>query len=453
MKKRLQSGKALPFQGRGTRRDFLKTTAATTAGAFLGSCAGPEDEDVFPEPTVQESEPRPAEKPATFPAGRSDKVRLAVIGTGGMGSAHLRAFMELCEEKRDNVEITALCDVAKPRLEDNLKSVSERQGITVKGYGDYRKLLESKEIDAVLIASPEHWHAQMAIDSLDAGKDVYCEKPMTLRLDDALRLYHFARGCRERLLIGTQYMTYPKFRDAKKLIARGAIGHPTFSQTSYCRNSENGEWLYGIDKRIKPGEALDWDAWCGPLGSAEWDTNVYHRWRRYSRYSTGIIGDLLVHMMTPIMMAVDAGWPVRVTGTGGHYVDKAMDNHDQVNITVQFEKEHTMVVAGSTCNEQGLKEMIRGHEATLYTGGGQLLLRPERVFAEELEEEKFQYEGMNPHQTIRLDFLECIRTRKQPVSPVEHATKVMVIVDLATRSIWGGKAWSFDPETLTAKAI
>jgi len=435
--------------GSKTRRDFLKTTAATTAGVFLGTSAVSKIKA-----SPQQEEPKPVEKPKEFPADCKDLVRLGVIGTGGMGGAHVHSFMHLRNEKMDNVEITALCDVAQPRLDDYLKAVKEKQGTEAKGYADYRKLLESEDVDAVLIATPEHWHGIMARAALGAGKDVYVEKPMTLRLDDALELYRFAWGRKEKLLVGTQYMTYPKFVQARKLIADGAIGHPTMSQTSYCRNSKDGEWLYyGIDERIKPGETLDWKAWCGPLGPDKWDPEVYHRWRRYRRYSTGIIGDLLVHMMTPLVMAVDPGWPVRVTATGGHYVDKVMENHDQVNITVQFEKDHTMIVAGSTSNEYGLEEIIRGHKANLFTGGGQLVLRPERPYSEEVMDEKFEYEGMDPHMTIRQDFLQCVRTRKEPVSPVEHATKIMVIVDLATRSMWEGSAFAFDPKTLKVRAI
>ncbi len=435
--------------GFNTRREFIKGTAATTAGVFLGSCA------IAGGRAGAQDDPKPAteEKPKEYPADRRDKVRIGVIGTGGMGSAHLVAFLGFRDKKSDHVEVPALCDVARPRLEDNLKSMSARQGIEVAGYGDYRKMLDRNDLDAVLIASPEHWHAQMAIDSLDAGKDVYVEKPMTLRLDDALRLYRFAKGRKERLQIGTQYTTYQKFHDAKKLIAEGSIGHPTFSQTSYCRNSVNGEWLYGIDKRIVPGSALDWERWCGPLGTVPWNPEIYHRWRRYRNFSTGIIGDLLVHQMTPLMMAVDAGWPVRVTAAGGHYIDKTMENHDQVNIQVEFEKEHTMIVAGSTCNEYGLETIIRGHKANLFMSGGQVVLRPEKHFVEEIEEERFRYGAWNPHDEIRHDFFQCVRTRKEPISPVEMATKVMVIVDLATRSMWEGKAYSFDPKTLTARSI
>ncbi|MEW6746070.1 MAG: Gfo/Idh/MocA family oxidoreductase [Planctomycetota bacterium] len=440
-----------PSSDKKTRRDFIKTTAVTTAGVFLGSHALARASLT---PARSQDSAAPQAKPTDYPPDCRDKVRLGLIGTGGMGGAHLDSFLIMRRDMLENVEITALCDVARPRLEDNLSKVKEFQGTEAKGYGDYRKLLESKDVDCVLIASPEHWHAQMAIDAMDAGKDVYVEKPMTLRLDDALRLYRFAWGRKERITVGTQYVTYPRYQEAKRLIAEGAIGHPTSSQTSYCRNSKDGEWLYyEIDERVQPGTTLDWKAWCGALGPAPWDPQVYFRWRRYSKWSTGIIGDLLVHKMTPLIMALDPGWPVHVTATGGHYVDKAMDNHDQVNITARFEKDHTMLVAGSTCNEYGLEEIIRGHKGNLFTGGDRMVLRPERIWADEVMEQTFNYEGIDPHNTIRRDFLNCARTRKEPISNVELATKCMVVVDLATRCMWEGKSYSFNPKTMTAQPV
>ena len=124
----------------------------------------------------------------------------------------------------------------------------------------------------------------------------------------------------------------------------------------------------------------------GPLGERAWDPHVYARWRRYKDFSTGIIGDLLVHEMTPLFFALDLDWPSRVDAIGGHYIDKAMENHDQVNIEVQFEKGHTMIVAGSTCNEQGLETMIRGHEGNIFLNGAHCEMRPERLFADEIDE-------------------------------------------------------------------
>jgi predicted dehydrogenase len=253
--------------------------------------------------------------------------------------------------------------------------------------------------------------------------------------------------------VGTQYMMRPKYTAARKLIEDGVIGKPTFSQTSYCRNSKDGEWLYGMDPAWVPGEALDWERWCGPLGTQPWDPAVYARWRRYRKFSTGIIGDLLVHMTTPLIYTLGERWPVRVTAAGGHYIDLEMENHDQVNINVELEGGHTMAIIGSTCNEQGLEEMIRGHKANLYFGGKDVVIRPERVFSDELDEETIQCDSLSEQDELRLDWMKCMRTREPNVSQVEMACKVMVMVDLATRSMWDGHAYGFDPGTLRAWAI
>jgi predicted dehydrogenase len=232
------------------------------------------------------------------------------------------------------------------------------------------------------------------------------------------------------------------------------IGHPTLSQTSYCRNSIDGEWLYGIEKGVEPGEMLDWKAWCGAMGEQPWDTNVYHRWRRYRKWSTGIVGDLLPHMMTPLLWAVDAGWPIRVTAGGGHYVFKDMDNHDQVFLTVEFEKEHTMVVAGSVCNDTGIEPMIRGHKGNILLGGNNCIFEPQSPWAKEVDRKEVQcLGGSDPQDDLRLNFFKSVRTRQPNQSPIENACKAMVIIDLATRSLWDGRAWSFDPKTMTANAV
>jgi predicted dehydrogenase len=297
----------------------------------------------------------------------------------------------------------------------------------------------------------------MCEDAIRAGKDVYVEKPMTLNLADALRLRRVVQANPQVVFtVGTQYVFTPSYAAAKQLIAEGAIGTPVWSQTSYCRNSKDGEWTYyEIDPAWQPGVNLDWKAWCGPLGVVPWNPEIYARWRRYRKYSTGIIGDLLVHQITPLVGALDLGWPTRVVASGGHYVDKAMENHDQVNITVEFGGMHTMVVAGSTSNELGVEKVIRGNKANIYVGGATATLRPERLYADEIEERQIPpaAEGIEVQDQLRLDWLEAIRARRPPRSDVELGTKVMVIVDLATRSIWEGGAFAFDPKTMTVRKL
>jgi len=390
--------------------------------------------------------------------GSGETIRIAVIGPGGMGTGHCDAFMSLNKAGKEKVQVVALADVCDSHLNNARKKCEEGQGIKVDTYRDYKKILERKDIHGVLIATPEHWHAQMAIDSVLAGKDVYLEKPMTLRLGEGLRLREIVKANPDiRLQVGTQMTNLPKYHEARKVIAAGTIGKPVWSQTSYCRNSKDGEWnYYAIDKNWEPGKNLDWDAWCGPLGSAEWDPKIFARWRRYRKYSTGIFGDLLVHVITPMLVAIgdQVGWPKRIVASGGHYVDKAMENHDQVNVNVEFENEHTLVIAGSTCNEVGLETMIRGNKGNIYLNSNNCIVRPERLYNEEFDEKKIICADIGNDQDMhRLKWTKCIRTREMPDSDVDQGAKVMVIVDLANRSLWEGGAFEYDHKTLSVRRL
>lgn len=425
-----------------TRRDFIRATAGAAAAATIAAGWQPvEAADEAPVPQAPKREPL-----------RDDEIiKIGVIGTGGMGTAHCDAFARFGANKRALVRVEALSDVCHPRLMAAKARVDKVQGGDVQTYGNYRDILARDDIHGVLIASPEHWHGKMTEDAIKAGKDVYLEKPMTLNLKDALRLKKVADANPHVMVaVGTQYVLTPSYQAAKQLIAEGAIGKPVWSQTSFCRNSKAGEWTYyEIDPQWQPGVNVDWKEWCGPSGKAPWNPEIYARWRRYRKYSTGIVGDLLVHHMTPLIMAMNLGWPTRVAATGGHYIDKKMENHDQVNITVQFGEEHTMVVAGSTCNELGMERVIRGHKGNIFVGGRNALVRPERIYAEEVEEREVPAPPdaeRDDQNALRLHWLQSIRTRQPPASTVELGTKVMVIVDLATRSLWEGSAFEYDHE-------
>lgn len=431
-----------------SRRELLALTAAAAGVNLLSSACATSSAGGL---TVSKGQSRPAPKPG-------EPLKIGIIGIGpdttpAMGFGHLSQICRLAKDGKEKVQVVAVCDVAKFCLERGVQYASKEQGITVEGYADYVKMLERDDLHGVLVATPEHWHAQMSIDALMAGLDVYCEKPMTLNLEQALQLRAVAKANTDKMFqCGTQFLQHRKYHKAKELIASGAIGAPTFSQTSYCRNNKGGEWLYGVKPEITPGAGLNWDAWCGPMGKAAWDPKVFHQWRRYRKWSTGIVGDLLVHVTTPMVWALDMGWPTRVVAIGGHYHDKAMENFDQVNLTVEFEKGHTLTIAGSTCNETGVEILVRGHKGNIYLGGNDCILRPEREFAEEFEEQTFNSGnlGLGDQDLHRLDWFAAMRSRKAPIGDVDTAAKVMVIVDLAARSMWERASWSFDPATLSA---
>lgn len=432
----------------GSRRSFLAQTAALASVAGVGMLGGAGLNSNSRQriiPTVKSAK-------GNLPKD-GESLRLGIIGTGGMGGGHLNSIISLAEDGRTDAKFVALSDVCDSKLNGAVKVAQDRQGIEVAGYRDYRELLKRDDIHGVIIASPEHWHAQHIIDSLASGKDVYAEKPITLRLDEALQVREAVLAHPERIFqVGTQMIMLPKYNKARDAIKQDMIGKPIWSQTSYCRNSTTGEWnYYGIDPDWKPGVNLDWDAWLGDLGPREWDPKIYARWRRYKDFSTGIIGDLLVHVMTPLIFALDSGWPTRVVATGAHMIDHDMENHDQVNLTVQFEDGHTMLLAGSTANEVGLETMIRGHKANMYLNSRHVEIRPERIFVDDIDSERIECEDIgNDQDQIRLNWLECMRSRQPAKSNIDLATKVLVAVDLATRSMWEGHAFNFDPRTMRA---
>ncbi len=433
-----------------SRREFLaKTAAAAGAGAVLASAAG----------AAGASRPRALTrgKPGA-PLGKNEPIRMGVIGTGGMGRGHCGSITNLAKQGREDVQIVAVCDVCESHRNQAADIINENQGSTPDIYAKHEDLVARDDLHGVLIASPEHWHATHAIDALQAGKDVYCEKPMTLRLNQALELREVVRANPERMFqVGTQKMQLPKYQEAGKMIAAGVIGKPVWSQTSYCRNSPDGEWnYYQIDPNWEPGVNLDWDRWLGHLGPREWDPKVFIRWRRYRDFSTGIIGDLLVHEITPLLMSLGdtVGWPRRVVAAGGNYIDLDMENHDQVNLTIEFEGGHTMIIAGSTNNAVGLENMIHGNKGNIYLNSRHCEMRPEQRYADELDPETIECPDIGNDQDVhRLGWLNSIRTREAPLSGVELATKVLVMVDLATRSMWDGHAYGFDSETMRASRL
>lgn len=384
--------------------------------------------------------------------------RIAIVGTGGMGRGHLGAILNLNKENDLGVEIAALCDVndlhAGAALETVMESGQKTEPMVTRFH---EEVMADESIHGVLIAAPEHWHSKIAIDAIAAGKDVYVEKPMTLVVEEAIALRETVLKNPDVMFnVGTQKIMLPKYQEAKRVIEEGRIGTPTFSQTSYCRNSPDGEWnYYGIDDRWEPGVNLDWERWLGHLGPREWDPKVYIRWRRYRDFSTGILGDLLVHEITPLLMALETvGWPVRVQAIGSHLVDLEMENHDQVNLQIEFESGHQMIVAGSTCNEVGLENMIRGHEANIYLNSRHCEIRPTRPYVDFQDPERIECADIgNDQNVMRLDWLQSIRSRQHPYSSVDLGTKVMVVVDLATKSIWDGHAYRFDPKTMTSRRV
>jgi predicted dehydrogenase len=261
--------------------------------------------------------------------GANDRINFGVIGLGNMGTGHLRSLVKRSEA--DNIRCVAVCDVYQKRVDRGLGIVG-----AVDGCRDYRRVIDRKDVDAVVIATPDHWHAKIAIDAMEGGKHVYLEKPMTLwsRLDQAIEVRNTVRRLKKVLQVGPQATSNPGVWQALEAIKAGRIGKVTWAQGGYNRNSRVSDFEappFVIDPDAGPqatGENyLDWDMWLGwRFGlAAKIPYNPWHffRFRKFWAYSGGVATDLLYHKLAPLLLAIagpDGEYPLRVTSSGGLYV-------------------------------------------------------------------------------------------------------------------------------------
>jgi len=423
-----------------SRRTFLKTAGVATAAAAAASGWKPSTAYALAAGRV---------------IGANDRINIGYIGLGrhatGRGLYHLT---ELAGKKQEyNIENVAMCDIYSGYVDNARKNHKFADG---KVYKDYRKLLEDRDVDAVFVSTPEHWHAIQVIEACEAGKDVYCEKPMTRYLDEAFKVRDAVVKTKRIMQVGSQGCSDPKWAKAGELIDQGKLGMILWAQGSYCRNNPGGEWNYGIDPGAGPSN-VDWQAFVGPAPKRPFDADRFFRWRKYWDYSTGIVGDLFPHRFHPLMKTFGLAWPVRVTSNGGQYnprSKKDRDVADTVFVTVDFlsaKGPFTVVLAGCTENQYGLEDVIRGQKGSLLMGGNKIELRVERPFADEIDGETINIGGerIEPHHK---NFFDCIRSRKAPNCDIELATRVQVTLALAERAYRENKCMLFDPATQKVKA-
>jgi len=408
--------------GAASRRDFLRTAGVVTVGALL-----PGWRSAYAHPGVRcqaRSSAFALQSPRVM--GANDRIRIGAIGCGSMGLAHLRSMVDQSETNEENIQVIAVCDIYEPRK----NAAKALTGGTV--YHDYRKLLENKDVDVVLIATPEHWHAQQVIDAMEAGKDLYLEPPIVRHLEDAKNVYQTALRTKRIIQVGSQSTAEEKWSKANELIKAGKIGKPVWSQISACRNSREGEWNDHIDTDASPSN-LDWNAFLGPAPKRPFDTERFFRWRKFEDYSAGITSELFPHVMHPLFIALDLDLPTRVTATGGIYVHPDREVPDTIHLLADFPSGHTMLVVGCTANEQGLETMIRGHKANMYLGGDAVVIRPEPVYADEIEEtrEAVPALSIDPMRANEKNLWQSVRSREKPRCPIDLAYKVPVTVGLA----------------------
>ena len=243
------------------------------------------------------------------PAAANDRVGLGFIGFGIRGNILLEAARET-----QQANFLEVCDCYQGHLE---RAKERTDGKIATNFAQYKKLLDRKDIDAVVIATPDHWHLSIVLDALSAGKDVYIEKPMTHRIEEGPKIIEAARKTNRIVQAGSQWVSGDQNKRAREIVASGKLGKVTKVTASYNRNSSTGSWNYPIALDIQDGVNFNWKEWLGPAPKVAYDPQRVFRYRKYWDYSGGISTDLFVHLITSIHFILGAEMPKSVVANGG----------------------------------------------------------------------------------------------------------------------------------------
>ncbi len=366
-------------------------------------------------------------------AGAGEVLGVGFIGVGGRGTYLLNETLRLSAAGA-KVKPVAVCDIYDIRLQEAAKIAK----LPAKSaYRDYRELLKQPDVDVVVIATPDHWHAAMTLDALKAGKDVYCEKPFTYTYEQARQVTEEAEKLNKIIQVGVNACSDSRYTDAFELIDAGKLGKILLTTAHHSRNSREGEWNYPIDKRADPKKNLDWNAFLGPARKTSWDPERYFRWRKFWDYSGGIATDLFFHQLTYLLKAVDGPdpeFPRRVTSFGGIYQFYDREVPDTLVTTVDYPSNHTFVLVSSLANDVGIVEAIRGHEATIFFEGNDLVVRFQEKIVGKKEDIRIPCKRPGTAREHLANFFECVRTRKEPNCPAYLAYRAQVAIHMAVIS-------------------
>ncbi len=413
------------------RRHFIRTAALAAGSAALWN--------VFPSSVL----------------GANDRIRFGVIGTGNMGTGHLSDLVKRSEE--DNIRVTAISDVYQRRI---TRAIGICNG---DGYMDYRKLLDRKDIDAVLIATPDHWHAKISIDSMDAGKHVYCEKPMTLTVEQALQVRDAVKHYGKVFQVGPNDTAKDAVWKARDAIRDGRVGKVTWAQGSYNRNVRGcafNVWM-PFDETAGPNKTgedyVDWDMWLGYewnlAPKIRWNADHFFRFRKYWPYSGGVATDLLYHKLAPLLISIvgeDGEYPMRVSAGGGLYLEKdGRDIPDVFTMTIDYRSEFTVILTSILTNDTQIPTRISGRYGTIEMDGENAVMTGNGEYVEEFKQSNDGETQVTlqsePRRDLKGNFIDVIRRGGPLHCNVDLGAATMVAIKMGVESYRQSKTLLWDP--------
>lgn len=441
-----------------SRRHFLRSSAAATAATLLSA------------------------RSYARVLGANERLNIGAIGLGVMGTGHLRHLVRLRDEHKQQIEVTWLCDVYRPRLGRGQSIVGEHAQTTM----DYRNVLDDPNVDVVLIATPDHWHAKLAVDACLAGKDVYLEKPMVHTIEQAKELLRVKKETGRVIQVGPQSCSADLYDKIREFIKENGIGKVVLANASYCRNNRAGQWRdYGeFHPEAKPGPDLDWDTWLGhnvqicgkPLAPyRDWyrenGPGRFFQFRCYWDYSGGVATDLFFHTLAHLTKAMDLQYPERVVAAGGIWVFNR--NHitpqgfpddrevpDLFNMMIDYPGGPTVTLLGSMVNDTQIEKMIGGYEATIFIRSDtEAVVVPQKRVVDVRRDPRWKgkeeliIRGERPGTQIEhwKSLFRAIREGTEVTAPVELCYRVQIAISMGVLAYRKRCCMIWDPEREEAR--
>jgi predicted dehydrogenase len=387
--------------------------------------------------------------------GANEKVVVGFVGTGGMGRSNLKDFLKMPE-----VEVAAVCDV----FQGNLDEASKMTGGKASPLKDFRRIIDNKDVDVVVVSTPDHWHALPMIYACDAGKDVYVEKPVSLTIHEGRKMVEAARRNKRVVQVGTQQRSGKHFQHAAELVRNGKLGKVSYVRAWNFENQHpNG---IGSPPDSAPPADLDWNMWLGPAPKVPYNKNrALNTFRWFWDYAGGKLTDWGVHLLDVVQWAMNVEYPQAVSAAGGKfYLQDNRETPDTLTVTYEYPT-FLCTYENRECNGTPLDGhdygiTFHGTDGTLFVDRGGFEITPDKrrdkdkKMVDRMEAMK-EENSNDQHLTHVRNFFDCVKSRQTPASDIEIAhrsTSTCHLGNIALRS--NAKiTWDGEREQIVGNAV
>lgn len=374
--------------------------------------------------------------------GANDRIRVALIGCGGMGRGDLAVFLQNSE-----VDCVALCDVDDRMITEGLRTVAAHRRNKPDTAKDFRRIIERKDVDAVIVATPDHWHALPTIYACQAAKDVYVEKPLATTIDEGRSMVIAADRYKRIVQMGAQRRSSPTYAEAVEFVRSGKLGKVGLARAWACL-----DWIKPIGNPADspPPLEVDYNLWLGPAPKRPYNINRFHfNFRWFWDYAGGLMTDWGVHLIQVLLWAMGSDAPKAVLSSGGKYVLEDHSETPDTQMTIYEFPTYTLVWEHRVGIGLGLYQRpwgmaFVGTEGTLVINdsGWEILREPSK---DSLEPKKFPG-GTDPRPAHVRNFLDCVKSRQQPVENLDEGQYISTVAHLGNIALRSGQKILWDPK-------